>query len=76
MRRLLPADEERGTRIIAKSLDDRIGCAIGIEAMRKLAAWGTSPTRSTSCSPSRRKSACAGRGVRVWQAPDLGIALD
>lgn len=28
--------EERGTRWIAKSLDDRIGCAIAIEAMRRL----------------------------------------
>lgn len=28
--------EERGTRLIAKSMDDRISCAIGIEAMRRL----------------------------------------
>jgi len=28
--------EERGTRLIAKSMDDRISCAIAIEAMRRL----------------------------------------
>lgn len=28
--------EERGNRIISKALDDRIGCVVGIEAMRKL----------------------------------------
>lgn len=28
--------EERGERIIAKSLDDRIGCVVAIEAMRRL----------------------------------------
>lgn len=28
--------EERGSRVIAKSLDDRIGCVVAIEAMRKL----------------------------------------
>ncbi len=28
--------EERGTRIVAKSLDDRIGCAIAIEAIRRI----------------------------------------
>ncbi len=29
--------EERGTRLIAKSMDNRISCAIAIEAMRRLA---------------------------------------
>ncbi|MEP7290859.1 MAG: M20/M25/M40 family metallo-hydrolase [Chloroflexota bacterium] len=28
--------EERGTRLIAKSMDDRIGCVIALEAMRRL----------------------------------------
>jgi putative aminopeptidase FrvX len=28
--------EERGSRLIAKSMDDRIGCAVAIEAMRRL----------------------------------------
>jgi endoglucanase len=28
--------EERGTRLIAKSMDDRIGCVVAIEAMRRL----------------------------------------
>jgi endoglucanase len=28
--------EERGTRVIAKSLDDRIGCVVAIETMRRL----------------------------------------
>lgn len=28
--------EERGTRLVAKSMDDRIGCVVAIEAMRKL----------------------------------------
>lgn len=30
--------EERGTRLISKAMDDRIGCAIAIEAMRRLKA--------------------------------------
>src|SRR5690606_981265 len=28
--------EERGSRLIAKSMDDRVGCAVAIEAMRRL----------------------------------------
>jgi endoglucanase len=28
--------EERGTRLIAKSMDDRVSCAVAIEAMRRL----------------------------------------
>lgn len=28
--------EERGTRLIAKSMDDRIGCVVGLEAMKRL----------------------------------------
>jgi endoglucanase len=28
--------EERGTRLIAKSMDDRVGCAVAIETMRRL----------------------------------------
>lgn len=28
--------EERGTRLVAKSMDDRIGCVVAIEAMRRL----------------------------------------
>jgi endoglucanase len=28
--------EERGTRLVAKSMDDRIGCVVGLEAMRRL----------------------------------------
>jgi endoglucanase len=28
--------EERGTRLISKAMDDRIGCVVAIEAMRKL----------------------------------------
>jgi endoglucanase len=28
--------EERGTRLVAKSMDDRIGCAIALETMRRL----------------------------------------
>ena len=27
--------EQRGTRLIAKSMDDRIGCVVGLEAMRR-----------------------------------------
>ncbi len=28
--------EERGTRLIAKSMDDRIGCVVALEAMKRL----------------------------------------
>ncbi|MBN1967629.1 MAG: M42 family peptidase, partial [Anaerolineae bacterium] len=39
---LLRPYEERGNRLIAKSMDDRIGCAVAIEAMRRI-AQGDSP---------------------------------
>ncbi len=70
--------QQRGSRVVAKSLDDRIGCVVAIEAMRELA-------KSTSELPNEvyfaftvqeevgvRGARVAGYGVD----PDIGIALD
>lgn len=65
----------RGERIIAKSLDDRIGCVVAIEAMRRL----------NRCAPNElyfaftvqeevglRGAKTAAQGVQ----PDIGLAID
>ena len=63
-----------GNRAIAKSMDDRIGCAIMIEVMRKLK---TSPNEiyfvfTTQEEVGLRGATTAAFGV----SPDLGIAVD
>ncbi len=69
--------EERGTRIIAKSLDDRIGCAVAIEAMRKLAQMGNLPNEVHFVFTVQEEVGVRGaRASAFGLAPDLGIALD
>ncbi len=63
-----------GNRVIAKSLDDRIGCAIMIEVMKKLKR---TPNQvhfvfTTQEEVGLRGATTAAFGV----APDLGIAID
>ena len=65
----------RGERIIAKSLDDRIGCVVAIEAMRKLA--GKTPNEcyfafTVQEEVGLRGARTAAQGVQ----PDIGIAID
>ena len=65
----------RGQRIIAKSLDDRIGCVVAIEAMRKLAK--STPNEcyfafTVQEEVGLRGAKTAAQGVQ----PDIGIAID
>ena len=65
----------RGERIIAKSLDDRIGCVVAIEAMRKLDR--TTPNEcyfafTVQEEVGLRGAKTAAQGVQ----PDIGIAID
>jgi endoglucanase len=67
--------DERGTRLISKAMDDRIGCAVAIETMRRLNK--TSPNEvyfvfTVQEEVGLRGARPAAHGVN----PDLGIALD
>ena len=69
---------ERGDRIIAKSLDDRIGCVIAIQTMRQIKASANGVPNdlyfvfTTQEEVGIRGAQTAAYGV----APDFGIALD
>ena len=65
----------RGQRIVAKSLDDRIGCVVALEAMRKLN--GSAPNEcyfafTVQEEVGLRGAKTAAQGVQ----PDIGIAID
>ncbi len=65
----------RGQRIVAKSLDDRIGCVVALEAMRKLK--GSAPNEcyfafTVQEEVGLRGAKTAAQGVQ----PDIGIAID
>jgi putative aminopeptidase FrvX len=66
----------RGERIIGKSLDDRVGCAIQIEVMRRVKAQGTPHTLyfvfTVQEEVGTRGAAPAAYGIQ----PDLAIAID
>ncbi len=68
--------EERGTRLISKAMDDRIGCAIAIETMRRVKAAGTPNTLyfvfAVQEEVGLRGATTAAYGVD----PHVGIALD
>lgn len=69
--------EERGSRIIAKSLDDRIGCAIAIEAMRRLAEGDSLDNEVYFVFTVQEEVGVRGaRPAAFGLAPDLGIAVD
>ena len=69
---------ERGDRIIAKSLDDRIGCVVAIEAMRQIRALGQPLTHdlyfvfTTQEEVGIRGARTAAYGI----SPHFGIAVD
>ncbi|PJF31397.1 MAG: aminopeptidase [Candidatus Thermofonsia Clade 1 bacterium] len=66
----------RGDRLIAKSMDDRIGCAVAIEAMRALKGKNL-PNELYFVFTTQEEVGI--RGARVAAnsiAPDYGIALD
>ena len=65
----------RGKRVVAKSLDDRIGCVVAIEAMRRLGR--TTPNElyfafTVQEEVGLRGAKTAAQGVH----PDIGIAID
>jgi putative aminopeptidase FrvX len=69
--------EERGNRIIAKSLDDRIGCAIAIEAMRRLAQGDGVPNEVHFVFTVQEEVGVRGaRPAAFGLEPDLGVAVD
>lgn len=67
--------ETRGTRLIAKSLDDRIGCVVAIETLRRLGRQAPNELHfvfSVQEEVGLRGARTAAYGID----PDLGIALD
>ena len=65
----------RGDRIVAKSLDDRIGCVVAIEAMRRLNKKTPNELYfafTVQEEVGLRGAKTAAQGVR----PDIGIAID
>jgi len=65
----------RGGRIIAKSLDDRIGCVVAIETMRRLARQTPNELYfafTVQEEVGLRGAKTAAQGVK----PDIGIAID
>jgi endoglucanase len=67
--------ETRGSRIVAKSLDDRIGCVVAIETMRKLNKKAPNETYfvfTVQEEVGLRGARASGYGVD----PDVAIALD
>lgn len=66
--------EFRGQRAVAKSMDDRIGCAVAILALRKLKA---APHRISFVFTSQEEVGLRGATTAAFGlSPDLGIAVD
>jgi endoglucanase len=70
--------EERGSRLIGKAMDDRIGCVVAIEAMRRLKASGTkSPNELYFVFAVQEEVGLRGAGAAAFSIePDVAIALD
>jgi tetrahedral aminopeptidase len=71
--------EERGTRLIAKSMDDRIACAIAIESMRRLKSGKKKKQVNEVYFAFTVQEEVGLRGARPAAYsidPDVGIALD
>jgi endoglucanase len=67
--------ETRGERIISKAMDDRIGCVVAIEAMRKLA--GQTPNTVYFAFTVQEEVGLRGATTAAYGInPDVGIALD
>ncbi|MBK8020569.1 MAG: M20/M25/M40 family metallo-hydrolase [Chloroflexi bacterium] len=67
--------EERGTRLIAKSMDDRIGCAVAVEAIRRLNRQ-TPNTVSFVFTVQEEVGLRGARPAAYGVDPDIGIAID
>jgi endoglucanase len=69
--------ETRGTRLIAKAMDDRIGCVVAIEAMRKLSKKKKQPNQVYFAFTVQEEVGLRGARTAAYSIdPDVGIALD
>jgi tetrahedral aminopeptidase len=68
--------ETRGNRMIAKSMDDRIGCVVAIEAMRKLKQLGAKHEVYFAFTVQEEVGLRGARPAAHGINPDFGIALD
>jgi endoglucanase len=66
----------RGERVIGKSLDDRIGCAIQVEALRQVKQSGTPHTAYFVFSVQEEVGVRGAGPAAYGIEPDLGLALD
>ncbi|MBZ0294391.1 MAG: M20/M25/M40 family metallo-hydrolase [Anaerolineae bacterium] len=67
--------EERGTRLVSKAMDDRIGCVVAIEAMRKLNK--KTPNEVYFAFTVQEEVGLRGARTAAYGiSPDVGIALD
>ena len=67
--------DERGDRLVAKSMDDRIGCAVAIETMRRLNK--SAPNEIYFAFTVQEEVGLRGARTAAYHiAPDVGIALD
>lgn len=67
--------DERGTRLVGKAMDDRIGCVVAIEAMRKLNKQATN-TIYFAFTVQEEVGLRGARTAAFGVDPDVGIALD
>jgi tetrahedral aminopeptidase len=66
----------RGSRVISKALDDRIGCVVAIETMRRLKESGT-PNENYFVFSVQEEVGLRGATAAAYSVnPDVGIALD
>lgn len=68
--------EERGDRLIAKSMDDRIGCVVAILAMRELKKVGCAHEVIFVFTVQEEVGVRGAKAAAYGVDPDLGIALD
>lgn len=68
--------QQRGDRVIAKSLDDRIGCVVAIESMRILKEVGTANEVHFVFTVQEEVGIRGAKAAAYSVDPDIGIALD
>lgn len=69
--------ETRGTRLIAKAMDDRIGCAVAVEALRRLSKKKKLPNQVYFAFTVQEEVGLRGARTAAYGIdPDVGIALD
>lgn len=68
--------QQRGNRVIAKSLDDRIGCVVAIETMRRLKDEGTPNENYFAFTVQEEVGLRGAKTAAFGVNPDIGIALD